>query len=408
VRHIELRLSAIARDLDLCRRTLSEALAAYELERRRRRDRHRRVLVMVAALGASIVVGLAGAESPGLGAVRERAVAALGPVHSPSSPCTQAHPCANPECEQAGYGPRDCYTPATTQTTTTATGTTRTETTVTGKTGTGTTSTTSTATTGTTTGGTTTVAGTTIATGATTPPGSTAPATPVPPPGAGTTDLAITKVSDRASAVVGQQITYLVTVTNTGTTPAADVVVVDQLPAQVSLVSVSDGACTGSVVVECSFGTLVGGSSRAVTIVVLARGAGAVTNVATATTSTPETTTANNRADVGVDITGPFVPPRLPCATVKVRHGTLLAGRRTTVVATVHRDGRPAAAVRVRLRAPGTTAEKVTNADGVVRFSLAPRGVGLLHLVVVQRSGCAKAPAEVPVPGAFRPPQLTG
>jgi len=55
-------------------------------------------------------------------------------TNPPPSPCTSAHPCPNPGCEEAGFGPGDCFTPttATQQTTPTpTTDTTPTTTTVT-------------------------------------------------------------------------------------------------------------------------------------------------------------------------------------------------------------------------------------------------------------------------------------
>jgi hypothetical protein len=37
---------------------------------------------------------------------------------APQSPCTRAHPCPNPGCAEAGFGPGDCFTPTPTQQTT--------------------------------------------------------------------------------------------------------------------------------------------------------------------------------------------------------------------------------------------------------------------------------------------------
>jgi len=222
------------------------------------------------------------------------------------------------------------------------------------------------------------------------------------------TDIAVTKVADKTNAVVGQQVTYTITVVNNGPSDAANVVLVDEIPPQETLVSISDTACSGTQVITCNFGTIPAGGSRMFTVTTLAATPGTATNTATVTTTTPETNTGNNRVQVSVPITGPFVPPALPCAVVNLQHETLVAGKTTTLVVTAKRGSAPAAGVRVSVEGPGIDMSKRTDSSGRARFEIAPSGVGVVHVQLAQRAGCASGSADVPVAGEFRPPRLTG
>jgi hypothetical protein len=145
-----------------------------------------------------------------------------------------------------------------------------------------------------------------------------------------------------------------------------------------------------------------------VTVVTLARSPGTAVNPATVTTTTPETTTANNRAQASVPITGPFVPPKTQCAAVSVQHGALVAGHQVTVDVTAKRNGDAASGVRVSLHGPGIDVTKATDSGGHARFVVAPKSVGVLRIQVAQSADCATPPQEIPIPGAFKPPRLTG
>jgi uncharacterized repeat protein (TIGR01451 family) len=217
------------------------------------------------------------------------------------------------------------------------------------------------------------------------------------------------KVPDRTSAIVGQRVSYTLTVVNNGPADANDVVLVDPVPSQESLVSVSDSACSGRTVITCSFGTLAVGASRSVTVVALARSPGIAVNVATVTTTTPETNTANNQATARVKITGPFVPPGARCAALSLTHGKLLAGHATSIVVTARgRAGAPVRGVRVAVRGPGVRLVEKTNARGRAVFSLTPAAAGVLRIALLQAASCPRSLQEASVPGAFTPPNLTG
>ena len=94
--------------------------------------------------------------------------------------------------------------------------------------------------------------------------------------------------------VSGQRLTYTITATNTGGQTATGVAVSDPLPASVHFDSVSttQGSCTRSTsttpktqdgTVSCNVGSLAGGKTATITIVVSATKPGTLTDTATVT-----------------------------------------------------------------------------------------------------------------------------
>jgi collagen type XII alpha len=85
-----------------------------------------------------------------------------------------------------------------------------------------------------------------------------------------TADLAVTKTGSPNPVVAGAKLTYLLTVRNNGPATATDVALTDQLPPEVSLVTVTPSQ--GSYqeqngVLTCNLGTLTNGASATVTVV---------------------------------------------------------------------------------------------------------------------------------------------
>jgi uncharacterized repeat protein (TIGR01451 family) len=114
-------------------------------------------------------------------------------------------------------------------------------------------------------------------------------------------DLSITKSGSPNPVISGQRLTYTITATNTGGLTASGVTVSDPLPANVHFGSVSttQGSCTRSTsgtrktqdgTVSCSVGSLAGGKSATITIVVTPTKPGTLTNTAavSATGITPD------------------------------------------------------------------------------------------------------------------------
>jgi uncharacterized repeat protein (TIGR01451 family) len=112
----------------------------------------------------------------------------------------------------------------------------------------------------------------------------------------GATDLTMTKTDTADPVTVGDTFAYVLTVRNTGTNDAGDVIATDTLPPKTSYVSAtpSAGTCAkaGSKV-TCDLGQIDAGASASVTITVKATDDGTVTNTASLT-SADDTDAANN------------------------------------------------------------------------------------------------------------------
>lgn len=120
-------------------------------------------------------------------------------------------------------------------------------------------------------------------------------------------DLSITKSDSPDPVTAGSNLTFNISIVNSGPSAATNVVVSDLLPSTLSLVSVSgSGGATcnagipGSVPTSCAFGTLANGASRTMTIVALvdpALAAGAViTNNASVSSATADNDNSDNLA----------------------------------------------------------------------------------------------------------------
>lgn len=111
-------------------------------------------------------------------------------------------------------------------------------------------------------------------------------------------DLAIAKTASSPSGLVGDTVTYAITVTNNGPDDAADVTVTDPLPAGATYVSgkPSIGTCAtvaGSVI--CDLGSVANGAAVTIQLKVTLIETGDTRNTAQVTTSTPDPKPANNQ-----------------------------------------------------------------------------------------------------------------
>lgn len=110
-------------------------------------------------------------------------------------------------------------------------------------------------------------------------------------------DLGISKsLGTPPPYVVGQNVTFNITVSNTGPQDAANVVVTDMLQPQVTFVSStpSQGSCSGTTIVTCNLGTILGGSNATVILTVQITGSGPISNTATVMSTTADSIIANN------------------------------------------------------------------------------------------------------------------
>jgi uncharacterized repeat protein (TIGR01451 family) len=99
---------------------------------------------------------------------------------------------------------------------------------------------------------------------------------------AASADVAIAVTTSSPSVLVGQELTYTLTVTNNGPEAAPNTTVTDTLPASVRLLSstASSGTCIGTGTLVCTLGSLGNGATATVTITVIPQSPGTTINQA--------------------------------------------------------------------------------------------------------------------------------
>ena len=114
--------------------------------------------------------------------------------------------------------------------------------------------------------------------------------------GASGLDLALTGSDAPDPVVVGNNVTYTLTVTNRGSMDATGVTVTDTLPASLGLISStpSQGTCSGTTTVTCNLGGVLNQGTATVTIVAATTTIGQVTNSASVAANESDVSSANN------------------------------------------------------------------------------------------------------------------
>ncbi len=122
-------------------------------------------------------------------------------------------------------------------------------------------------------------------------------------------DLIASLVAAPDPATQNQPLTYTATVYNTGSQTASSVILNENLPATVSLISVaaSQGSCSGSAVVSCALGDLASGASATVTISVLPASSGTLDSSVSVSSIESDANPANNTASNSLVVNAP--PP---------------------------------------------------------------------------------------------------
>jgi uncharacterized repeat protein (TIGR01451 family) len=114
-------------------------------------------------------------------------------------------------------------------------------------------------------------------------------------------DLAVTGAAQPATALVGSNLTFTMTVTNLGPNTASNVVFTDRLSADMNYVSAASarGSCTQSnKVVRCQIDRLAAGEHATVTITVIPQFGGGILNLASVVSSAADPDTANNASSL--------------------------------------------------------------------------------------------------------------
>jgi len=124
-----------------------------------------------------------------------------------------------------------------------------------------------------------------------------------------TADLSISKIDSPDPVALGTNLTYTITVTNSGPTAAPGVTVTDTLPGGVTFVSASatQGTCGQSGgTVTCNLGSINNGAIAGVVIVVKPTATGTITNTASVSSNAPDPNLSNNSstASTSVEVCG--------------------------------------------------------------------------------------------------------
>jgi uncharacterized repeat protein (TIGR01451 family) len=202
---------------------------------------------------------------------------------------------------------------------------------------------------------------------------------------------------------VGGSLVYTIRATNGSSQTATGVTVTDQLPAGVTLVSVStsQGSCSGQSTITCSLGSLAAGATVTITVVVQPQSPGTITNTATVNGNQPDPAPSNNTAVATTTVNGAFTPPTVGCTALRVTPRSLVVGQRSSL--RVVALGGTVSGLQVRVRGAGISASARTNAQGVANVRVMGRRPGVATVTVAGQS-CS---ARFGVLGAFQPP-LTG
>jgi uncharacterized repeat protein (TIGR01451 family) len=111
-------------------------------------------------------------------------------------------------------------------------------------------------------------------------------------------DLSVRKRDSSDPVLVGTPLTYTITVTNNGPSPATGILLTDTLPASATLhtVASSQGSCVRTVTVVCNLGSLPSGAHITVTVAVTPTAGGVITNTVSVTANEFDPVLANNTA----------------------------------------------------------------------------------------------------------------
>jgi uncharacterized repeat protein (TIGR01451 family) len=121
-------------------------------------------------------------------------------------------------------------------------------------------------------------------------------------------DLAISHLPAPNPVILGNNLTYTLSVSNLGPAGASSVTLTDTLPASVNFVSATGGGNNQGSMVTWDAGALSAGTGTNFSIIVTPLSAGLFTNTVTLSSSTPDPSSANNSAAQTVAV---MVPPVL-------------------------------------------------------------------------------------------------
>ena len=197
--------------------------------------------------------------------------------------------------------------------------------------------------------------------------------------------LAISK-SGPEKRYLGRAVEYAITVTNKGDAPAKSLVLEDQLPAGVKLVSASDGGKAVAGKVKWNLGSLMPNGSRKVTVKVMPNKAGTLTNSVSATATCAE----GVKASVKTTVAG---IPAVLLEVIDIDDPIEIGGQTTYVIITTNQGSSPATNISIvctlednETYVSSSGATTGTSAASTVTFaplrSLAPKAKATWRVVV--------------------------
>jgi uncharacterized repeat protein (TIGR01451 family) len=128
-------------------------------------------------------------------------------------------------------------------------------------------------------------------------------------PGEPSADLSIEKTAEGSSALVGDTITWTITVANAGPDEATNVVLTDVLPSGVTLLTDLSGICTiDAGVATCALGDLASGGSVEIDVLTSADEAGTPVNAVEIASDVADPDESDNSSSAEVTVTEPGEP----------------------------------------------------------------------------------------------------
>ncbi len=125
-------------------------------------------------------------------------------------------------------------------------------------------------------------------------------------PQSGGADVSVAMSAAPSPVTQGANLTYTITVTNSGPLAANAVTMTDALPTGATFVSAtaSVGTCTGTTTVTCALGTMNSAATATITLVVTATTSGTLTNTASVSSTTPDPNALNNPFTTTTTVSG--------------------------------------------------------------------------------------------------------
>jgi uncharacterized repeat protein (TIGR01451 family) len=211
----------------------------------------------------------------------------------------------------------------------------------------------------------------------------------------GNTDMAVTQSASVSPAVVGQNLTYTLSITNLGTAVASGVTVTDVLPAGVTFVSASPGATNLGGAVVAAPGTVPNGTGATLTVTVKPATTGNLTNVVSVATTSPDSNPANNSTSIVT------IVDALPVITAGPTNVAVLQGGNASFSVTA--TGTPAPAFQWFLNATNPVG---VNSSVLTLSNVQPAQAGSYSVRVTNAVGASNsAPATLTL---LQPPRITG